>query len=96
VVVYLALFFSLSINYIYSVFLQEIIHDTIGVTMKLFDSLKIEVHFIRYLEMAVFDHRQKDVLHDMNVLIDTLLLVLCCVLFVIALRFWTAPVYLNY
>lgn len=96
-VVYLALFFSLVFNYIYSVFLQEIVSDTVGVTTRFLDKAHIEAHFIRYLQLALFDHRPKDVLHDMNVWKDCFWLVVIIVPeFVIGMRFWTAPVYLNY
>ena len=94
---YLSLFFSLVFNYIYSVFLQEIVSDTVGVTTRFLDKAHIEAHFIRYLQLALFDHRPKDVLHDMSVWKDCFWLVVIIVPeFVIGMRFWTAPVYLNY
>ena len=48
-VVYLSLFFSLLFNYLYSLWLQEIVTTSCDVITRAFDKLEIEVHSIRYL-----------------------------------------------
>jgi hypothetical protein len=51
---------------------------------------------LRYLYLALFEARPISPL-DHNVLVDSLLLVFIVIpLFIISLRFWTSPVYLNY
>jgi len=100
-VVYLSLFFSLLFNYIYNIFLQEVITDACDFAIRFFDRLQIDIHVIRYLQLALFEDRLKP--HtgpkdfDKGVIFDLCFLVfIICPLFVLALRFWTAPVYLNY
>lgn len=64
--------------------------------IRFFDSLSIEVHFLRYLYLALFESRPKSLINH-NVYVDcTLLVFLVIPMFILSLRFWTAPVYLNY
>lgn len=58
-VLYHSIFFSLSFNYLYQTFLQEIITDGCELIIKFFDQFQIEVHFLRYLYLAIFDTRSK-------------------------------------
>lgn len=70
--------------------------DFCETTIKLFDLMQIEVHYMRYLYLAIFENRQTEILTH-NVVVDCLILVIVLLpCFIIALRFWTAPVYLNF
>ena len=61
------------------------------------DKLRIEAHFLRYLHLAIFDHRPSHFKFDINTTVDLAFLVLIVTpLFVIGMRFFTAPVYLDY
>jgi hypothetical protein len=94
-VTYSSLFLSLVLNYLYSTFLQEVMTDICESIIKMFDFLQIEVHFMRYLYLAIFETRQQEI--STNMKIDCLILFLVIFpCFIIALRFWTAPVYLNF
>jgi hypothetical protein len=66
--------------------------------MKIMDKLGIDTHLIRYLELAIFDQRpQKNLIYNFEILKDLFLLIFGIFpFFIIGLRFWTAPVYLNY
>ena len=62
----------------------------------MFDRVNIEIHFMRYLYLALFEDRGKTIF-TVAELIDCSILVFAIIpAFVVALRFWTAPVYLNY
>lgn len=71
--------------------------DVIGGLIKIGDQLGVDIHFMRFLVLAVFDSRQKT--HVLDHQIEADLLILGAVIvpsFIIGLRFVTAPVYLNY
>ena len=55
----LSLFFSLAFNFLYSLFLQEILTDSLEGIIRFFDRFQIEIHFIRYLYLALFETRGK-------------------------------------
>lgn len=77
-------------------FLQEILTDLCEFFIRFCDRFSIEVHFLRYLYLAIFDARPKTLITN-EVIIDCCLLAFIVIpMFIISLRFWTAPVYLNY
>lgn len=93
----IALFFSLLLNFLMSVFLQEVLTDSCNLLIRFFDGMYIDIHFIRYLYLAMFDARPPDVLHSQAIFCDSMLLIFIVVpMFVAAMRFLTAPVYINY
>lgn len=51
---------------------------------------------MRFLYLCLFETRAKATLLDGDTILDCCFLLIICALFVIGLRFWTAPVYLNY
>ena len=56
--VWLGLYFSLTTNYLMSVFGQEIIVDTCGFLIKAADrSGLIDLHFLRYMHLSLFPAR---------------------------------------
>ena len=94
---FLSLFFSLAFNFFYSLFLQELIIDISNSVIKLTDTLGIDMHFIRFFHLALFDSRAPTQVLDTQSLKDTALIIFGIVpLFIIGLRFWTAPAYLKY
>lgn len=71
--------------------------DSCNLLIRVFDKMHVDIHFLRYLYLSMFDGRPPDVLHSKQILYDSfLLLVVIVPMFVIALRFWSAPVYINY
>ena len=57
----------------------------------------VDLHFLRYLHMSLFTHRSADVFRDPANWEDVAMIVFIVTpLFVLGLRFWTAPVYINY
>lgn len=93
----IALFFTLVLNFLMSIYLQEILTDSCNFLIRFFDKMHVDIHFLRYLYLSMFDARPPDVLHSKQILYDSfLLLVIVLPMFVIAMRFWTAPVYINY
>ena len=65
--------------------------------IKMFDKVSIEIHFIRYFYLVFFTNRKAETLFTKAVMVDLAIFVLAILpAFVIAMRFWTAPVYLNY
>ena len=57
----------------------------------------IDLHFLRYLHLSLFTHRSLDVFADpANIEDVAMILFIITPLFVLGLRFWTAPVYINY
>ena len=57
----------------------------------------MDIHFIRYLHLSLFNHRVVDVKHSQICREDIMLLAFVILpLYILALRFWTAPVYINY
>ena len=80
-----------------NIFLQEVLTDTCNFLIKFFDKLSVDIHFIRYLYLALFSSRPPDILHQKTILYDSALLIFLVIpLFITALRFQTAPVYINY
>lgn len=78
-------------------FLQEIMVDSIEVVIRSSDAIGIDTHFIRYLHLALFDSRLVHVYNSYKVLKDVLIWTFGILpLFIMGLRFWTAPVYLKY
>lgn len=65
--------------------------------IKMTDTVGIDMHFIRFFHLALFDTRAPTSVLDSEILKDTVLILLGIVpLFIIGLRFWTAPAYLKY
>lgn len=94
--VYLGLYFTLTINYILSVFGQEIIVDTCAVLIRAADKSGIaDLHFLRYLHLSLFSTRPHAItIYEIE---DILMLAFIITpLFILAMRYWTAPSYLNY
>ncbi|MFN9899323.1 MAG: hypothetical protein ACK55Z_11135, partial [bacterium] len=59
--------------------------------------LGLDVHFLRYVHLSIFDHRMIDPSKLSRNNEDLALLFFVVVpLFIYALKFWTAPVYINY
>ena len=55
------------------------------------------MHFIRFFHLAMFDSRATTAIIDYNVIKDSLLIIFGVIpLFIVGLRFWTAPAYLKY
>jgi len=90
---WLSAFFSLLFNFIYVTFLQEVMADGISFIIKLTDSFGINVHIIRYLYAALFDQRISVVLLSQALIWDCVFIIMNIGMFIIALRFFTAPVY---
>ena len=94
--VWLGLYFSLTTNYLLSVFGQEIIVDTCGFLIKAADrSGLIDLHFLRYMHLSLFPAR----VHHISIAEVEDLLMLALIItpqFILAMRYWTAPSYLNY
>ena len=87
----------LHFNFFYQMFFQEIMNDTISVIIRFSDKFNVDTHFIRYLYLTFFSERLVHTYNSFNVLKDCFIFVaLICPMFVIGLRFWTAPVYLMY
>lgn len=64
--------------------------------IKLCDKLQIEIHFLRFLHLALFESRPP-IIFDWEHAIDIFGLVFIITpLFITGLRYFTAPVYLNY
>ena len=65
--------------------------------IKLTDAIGLDMHFIRFFHLALFDSRPTPIVVDFTIIKDTLMIFLIIIpLFVIGLRFWTAPAYLAY
>lgn len=65
--------------------------------IKVTDSFGVDTHFIRFLQLALFDSRPLKVLISTMVLKDCFYLTAVIIpLFIIGLRYWTSPVYLKY
>lgn len=95
--VFLCLFISLSFNYVYSLYLQQMIIRCYEVVVRLADKQAIDIHFVRLFIIAAFGADQTH--HHMLYASwrDLLSLVLILVpLFILGLRYWTAPSYLVY
>lgn len=57
----------------------------------------IDLHFMRYLYLALFDSRKASTVLTHSVMVDLAVLVFAIVpAFILGLRFVTAPVYINY
>jgi hypothetical protein len=94
---FLSFFFSCFFNYAYQVFLQEIVGDICGTIVKVSDQIGIDTHFLRFLSLALQDSRPTKILLNHEVMLDCSYLVFLLIpSFIIALRFFTAPVYLKY
>ena len=65
--------------------------------IKMTDAVGLDMHFIRFFHLALFDSRPTPLTIDMDIIKDTLMIIVIIVpLFIIGLRFWTAPAYLAY
>ena len=64
----IALFFSLFLNFLMRVYLQEVLTDSCNFLIRFFDGMHIDIHFIRYLYLSMFDTRPPDVLHSKAIL----------------------------
>ena len=65
--------------------------------IKMTDAVGIDMHFIRFFHLALFDSRAPTSVVNFQVIKDSLLILFGIVpLFIIGLRFWTAPAYLKY
>ena len=61
------------------------------------DAIGLDMHFIRFFHLAMFDSRATTSVIDYAVIKDSLLIIFGVIpLFIIGLRFWTAPAYLKY
>jgi len=61
------------------------------------DALRFDSHMIRYLYLALFDDRVKSYHLSRSLYLDTFLtLGIITPLFIVGLKFWTAPVYTPY
>ena len=97
VVFFISLFLSISFNFFFQKFLQEILNDSIEGIILLSDSVGIDTHFIRYLYLALFETRLVHVYNSYKVLKDCFIYFFVIIpMFLLGLRFWTAPVYLKY
>lgn len=95
--VYMSLFFSLAFNYLYHFYLQHILIWFCDSFIVICDTIGLEAHYLRFLHLAIFDSRMKPLQLDLEILLDHIYLILIITpLFIIGMRFWTAPVYLNY
>lgn len=78
-------------------FLQDFLMGGSNCLIVIADKLRIEAHFLRYLHLAIFDHRPSHFEFDVNTSVDlAFLLFIITPLFVIGMRYFTAPVYLDY
>ena len=93
---FLSLYFGLSFNYLWSVFGNELVHDVCNLLIRVADSTGlVDLHFLRYLYLTLFPERPATI--RLAEIEDVLLLfIVLTPLFVIGLRYMTAPVYLNY
>ena len=70
--------------------------DGCELLIKAADKLGLEIHFLRYLYLALFETRAPQIWTEEHV-VDSLILCFAVIpAFVIGLRFWTAAVYINY
>lgn len=61
------------------------------------DKFGIDIHFMRYLHLALFNNRLVSHVLTTSVMVDLGVLILIIIpTFIIGMRFVTAPVYLNY
>ena len=92
----ISLFFSFFLNFVYQLFLQEVVTDGCELLIKAADKLGLEIHFLRYLYLALFETRPPQIWTRAHAT-DCLILGFAVIpAFVIGLRFWTAAVYINY
>ena len=70
--------------------------DIYDLIVKLSDKVGVDLHFIRYLVLALFDSRVKNINEIINKFDLFCLFFIIIPMFIIGLRFWTAPVYLKY
>jgi hypothetical protein len=94
---WLSSFFSLLFNFFYVNFLQEVLQDILGAIISSSDKVGVDVHIIRYLQMALFDSRLHSSIYSETLIRDfSLLVIVVLPLFILGLKFWTAPIYSAY
>jgi len=45
-------------------FLQEVVTDFIDYSIKIGDYVNLDIHFLRYFYLALFENRKPDLLHN--------------------------------
>lgn len=97
VTLWISSFFSLLFNFIYVHFLQEFMQNTVGMVITTTDRLGFDMHILRNLYLALFDNRIQKGIYSSSMFRDLLLLTIIVIpLFVLGLKFWTAPIYSAY
>jgi hypothetical protein len=93
----LSSFFSLLTNFLYVHFLQEFMSETIGLFIITTDKLGFDMHILRNLYLALFDTRVQRGIFYYSTVKDSILLVFIVIpMFILGLKFWTAPIYSAY
>jgi hypothetical protein len=94
--IFVSLFIGFNMNYFYGLYLQKIVMTTYETIIKVADQVGfVDLHFIRLIILTFFSSRSDQAL-DLHLKDLAILIGVVYPLFIIALRFWTAPSYLNY
>lgn len=70
--------------------------DIYDILVKYSDKIGLDFHLVRYLILALFDQRVKNISEITNKYDLFYLLFIIIPMFIIGLRFWTSPVYFKY
>lgn len=92
--IWVSMFLSLLLNFIYAQFLQDMCTRAVGSLVLLSDKVGVDIHILRHLQLVIFDSRSSSS-PDLNINCALISFVVVP-LFIIGLRFWTAPVYTLY
>lgn len=98
-IVFLTLFFGFLFNYIFSIYLQDVVVGAYNAMVRTTDLMGVDAHFVRLFVLALFEERDGRSHHIPSICLwkDILMILIVVVpLFIIGLRFWTAPTYLKY
>lgn len=93
------MYFGFVFNYFFQIYLQDIMVGSYNAMVRTTDFLGIDAHFMRLLVLALFEERDGMRHHVPSICIwkDVLMIfIVITPLFIIGLRFWTAPSYLKY
>lgn len=96
-VFYIGLFFAVLFNYVYTMYLARLTEFICEGTVKIFDKIGFEVHFVRLIYYTIFDQSTQDPLNQsatvfyQSLLIDHFhLLVIIIPMFILSIKYLTA------
>lgn len=98
-IVFMTLFYGFLFNYFFSMYLQDFMTSIYNATVKSADVLGVDAHFIRLIILVLFEERDS-MRHytPLNSILKDMLMIFFIIvpMFIIGMRFWTAPTYLKY